>query len=101
MHVATVGAIAGVALGLVMVIFEYSMLKRLAERRAVQKGKKVAEMDPTERKQFMGMVKFSIFLPPGFALMAWMFCGWAPLPNPPRPAPRRQRPGLPASPCRC
>lgn len=75
MHVATVGAIAGVALGIVLVVFEYAMLKRLAERRAVQKGKKVVEMDPTERKQFLGMVKFSFFLPPGFALLAWMFWG--------------------------
>lgn len=75
MHVATVGAIAGVALGFVMVVFEYFMLKRLAERRAVQKGRKVVEMDSTERKQFFGMVKFSFFLPPGFALLAWMFWG--------------------------
>ncbi len=75
MPVPMVGALAGVALGIVLVVFEYSMLKRLAERRAVQKGKKVVEMDPTERKQFFGMVKFSFFLPPGFALAAWMFWG--------------------------
>lgn len=75
MPVAMVGALAGVALGIVLVVFEYSMLKRLAERRAVQKGKKIPEMDPTERKQFFGMVKFSFFLPPGFALLAWMFWG--------------------------
>lgn len=75
MPVAMVGAITGVALGFVLVVFEYAMLKRLAERRAVQKGRKVVEMDPTERKQFFGMVKFSFFLPPGFALLAWMFWG--------------------------
>ncbi|MGQ0512560.1 MAG: hypothetical protein ACT4P9_18300 [Betaproteobacteria bacterium] len=75
MHVATVGAIAGLGLGIVMVAFEYFMLKRLAERRAVQKGKKVVEMDPTERKQLAGTFKFALFLPPGFALLAWMFWG--------------------------
>lgn len=75
MHVATVGAIAGLALGIVMVVFEYFMLKRLAERRAVQKGKKVVEMDSTERKQLAGTFKFALFLPPGFALLAWMFWG--------------------------
>lgn len=75
MPVYGVGALAGVALGIVLVLFEYFMLKRLAERRAVQKGKKVVEMDPTEHKQFMGMVKFALFLPPGFALLAWMFWG--------------------------
>ncbi len=52
------GAIAGVTLGLVMVIFECTMLRRLAER-----------------KQFMGTIKFALFLPPGFALLAWMFWG--------------------------
>ena len=75
MPVYGVGALAGVALGIVLVRFEYFMLKRLAERRAVQKGKKIVEMDPTERKQFFGMVKFALFLPPGFALLAWMFWG--------------------------
>jgi len=75
MAVHWVGAIVGVALGTVMVMFEYFMLKRLAERRAVQKGRKVVEMDPTERKQLTGTFKFALFLPPGFALLAWMFWG--------------------------
>jgi len=75
MPVAGVGALAGLGLGIVMVVFEYFMLKRLAERRAVQKGRKVVEMDSTERKQLTGTFKFALFLPPGFALLAWMFWG--------------------------
>lgn len=75
MPVYGVGALAGVALGIVMVMFEYFMLKRLAERRAVQKGRKAVEMDANERKQLAGTFKFALFLPPGFALLAWMFWG--------------------------
>lgn len=75
MSVATVGALAGLGVGILMVMFEYFMLKRLAERRAVQKGKKKPEFDATERKQMFGTFKFALFLPPGFALLAYMFWG--------------------------
>jgi hypothetical protein len=72
MHIAVMGGLIGVGAALLLIIVEYLLLKRNAERRAVQKGKKL-ELDQSERKQFGATLRFAFFLPPAFALAAWMF----------------------------
>ena len=72
LHPAALGALIGTGIALAMVIFEYFMLKRLAERRAVQKGKKQVEFDQAERKQIGATIRFAFLLPFGFAIGVWL-----------------------------
>ncbi len=72
LHPAVLGALIGAGIGVAMVTFEYFMLKRLAERRAVQKGKKITEFDQAERKQIGATIRFALLLPVGFAIGVWL-----------------------------
>ena len=71
MHPALSGALIGLGIAVAWVIFEYSMLKRTAERRALQKKTKL-ELDQAERKQLSATFRFALFLPLMFAIGSWL-----------------------------
>jgi hypothetical protein len=71
MHPALSGALIGLGVAIVWVIFEYSMLKNVATRRALQKKTKV-ELDAQEKKQLGATFGFAIWLPLLFAIGSWL-----------------------------
>jgi hypothetical protein len=71
MHPALLGALIGLGLGVAWVIFEYSMLKNVAQRRALQKKTKL-ELDQSERKQLGATFRFALVLPLLFAIGSWL-----------------------------
>ena len=71
MHPALSGLLIGLGVAVVWVIFEYSMLKRLAERRALQKKTKV-ELDQSERKQLGATFRFALVVPLLFSAGSWL-----------------------------
>jgi hypothetical protein len=71
MHPAIQGAIFGVVIGLALVLFEYTALNKAVNERAKKLNRK-AEFDVTERRRIAAVVRFAIFLPPGFALGWWL-----------------------------
>jgi hypothetical protein len=74
MHIALQGALIGIALGVFLVVFEYYAVKRAVEERATLRQKK-PEFEPTDRKRIQTVLNFSFFIPPAFALAAWLIWG--------------------------
>jgi hypothetical protein len=74
MHVALQGALYGVGLGLVLIIIEYMFVKKGVEERAQLRHKK-PEFEQTDRNRIRSVVTFSFFIPPAFALGAWLLWG--------------------------
>ena len=74
MNIALQGALIGIALGVFLVVFEYYAVKRAVEERA-QLGYKKPEFEPTDRKRIRTVLNFSFFIPPAFALGAWLIWG--------------------------
>jgi hypothetical protein len=74
MHIAMQGALYGVGLGLVLIIVEYLFVKKgVAERAQLQHRK--PEFEQTDRNRIKSVVSFSLFIPPAFALGAWLLWG--------------------------
>jgi hypothetical protein len=74
MHIALQGALIGLALGVFLVIFEYYAVKRAVEERAEMQHKK-PQFEPTDRKRVHTVLNFAFFIPPAFALGAWLIWG--------------------------
>jgi hypothetical protein len=74
MHIALQGALYGVGLGLVLIIVEYLFVKKGVEERAQLQHKR-PEFEPTDRNRIKSVVTFSFFIPPAFALGAWLLWG--------------------------
>lgn len=74
MNIVVQGALIGVAVGVFLVIFEYYAVKRSVEERATLRQKK-PEFEPTDRKRIQTVLNFSFFIPPAFALGAWLLWG--------------------------
>ena len=74
MHIALQGALYGVGLGLVLIIVEYLFVKKGVEERAQLQHKR-PEFEQTDRNRIKSVVTFSFFIPPAFALGAWLLWG--------------------------
>ena len=70
MHPALMGGLAGLALAVVIFIFDYLATSRNAAERAARTKRK-AEMDPNERKALGSLFRFLLLLPPAGALLFW------------------------------
>jgi hypothetical protein len=71
MESAIQGAVLGAVVGLVLVMFEYIMIKKAVDERAKRYHRK-AEFDQTEKKRIHTVIRFAFFLPIGFAAGAWL-----------------------------
>jgi len=74
MHVSIQAAILGVLIGVVLVYVEHSQLKKAARERAVRLHRP-EEWGEMERGRVNTVLRFSLFLPPAFALGAWIIWG--------------------------
>jgi len=74
MPVALEGALIGLALGVVLTVFEYHALKKAVEERGKRIHKKL-EMDEMEKNRIKTVLRFSLLLPAGFALGFWIIWG--------------------------
>jgi hypothetical protein len=74
MHIALQGALYGLGLGLVLIIIEYTFVKKAAEERAERHHEK-PQFDQTDRNRIKSVIRFSFFIPPAFALGAWLLWG--------------------------
>lgn len=74
MPIALQGAIVGLILGVILTVFEYTSLKKACEQRGKRLHRKV-EMDAIEINRIKTVFRFSLLLPAGFALGAWIIWG--------------------------
>jgi hypothetical protein len=74
MHIAVQGALAGLVLGVVLVFFEYYMLKKDLEERGKRLHRKL-EMDVMEKRRIHTVLRFSMVLPFAFAFGFWLVWG--------------------------
>jgi hypothetical protein len=72
MHPAVEGALIGFVVGLILVAYEYHAVKRQVEERAAARHLK-PEWEPQDRNRVMTVLRFAIFLPPGGAVMFWLW----------------------------
>jgi hypothetical protein len=74
MPVVLEGALIGLALGVVLTVFEYYALKKAVEERGKRLHRKL-EMDEMEKRRITTVFRFSLLLPVGFALGFWIIWG--------------------------
>jgi hypothetical protein len=74
MHIALQGALTGFALGVLLIIIEYMFVKKAVEERAALQHRK-PEFEQMDRNRIKSVVGFSVFIPPAFALGAWLLWG--------------------------
>lgn len=74
LHPALQGALVGLGLGVVLVVFEYYMLNKDLEERGKRLHRKL-EMDVMEKRRIHTVLRFSLLLPAGFALGFWLIWG--------------------------
>ena len=72
MHPATEGALIGLAIGALLVGYEYYAVKKQLEERAAARHLK-PEWEPQDRNRVMSVLRFAIFLPPGGAVLFWLW----------------------------
>ena len=68
------GALIGIAIGAVLVAFEYFALKKDLKERGIRLHK-TFEMDATEKNRIKSVLRFSVLLPIGFAIGFWIIWG--------------------------
>ena len=68
------GALVGLAIGVVLVLFEYVMLNKEVNERAKKFNRK-AEFDVTERRRMATITRFACILPIAFAAGFWLIWG--------------------------
>ena len=68
------GALIGLGIGAALVVFEYLLIAQGVNERAKKYNRK-AELDPTERTRMSTILRFSLVLPVGFALVFWWVWG--------------------------
>ena len=68
------GALIGLGIGLLLVIFEYMMLNQQVNERAKKLNRKAA-FDITERRRMSTILRFAAILPFGFAAAFWLIWG--------------------------
>jgi hypothetical protein len=68
------GALIGLAIGVVLVLFEFMMLNKEVNERAKKYNRK-AEFDVTERRRMATITRFAVLLPIAFAAGFWLIWG--------------------------
>ena len=68
------GALIGLAIGVVLVLFEFMMLNKEVNERAKKFNRK-AEFDVTERRRMATITRFACILPIAFAAGFWLIWG--------------------------
>ena len=71
MDAALKGFLIGLGVAVVLVFLEYRTAKKAAAERAAARHQK-PQLDPEERTRIRSVFNFSILLPPGFAVGAWL-----------------------------
>ena len=71
MDAALKGFLIGLGLAVVLIFFEYHTARKAAKERAAARHQK-PELDQEEKVRIRAVINFSIFLPPGFAVGAWL-----------------------------
>lgn len=71
MHIALKGALLGLAIAVLLIAVEYHFVKKAVAGRATPSNPK-PQFDAQDRSRVRAVVNFAIFLPPGFALGAWL-----------------------------
>ena len=71
MHIAWKGFFVGLGVGVLLLAAEYYFVKKAVEGRATPVNPK-PQFEPTDRNRIKSVLNFAIFLPPGFALGAWL-----------------------------
>jgi hypothetical protein len=74
MHPAVQGLLAGLALAVILLIFEYSAVSREIAEKSKKLAKKV-DWDSNQKARIRGMWTFMLVLPIGFAVGAWLIWG--------------------------
>ena len=72
MHPAINGALVGLGIAVALFVFDYLQLRQRAAERAKKTHKTIVEFDQTDKGRIISLVRFIIFLPPGFAILFWM-----------------------------
>ncbi|HKC53563.1 MAG TPA: hypothetical protein VKC33_02830 [Burkholderiales bacterium] len=72
MHPALKGALVGLGIAVVLFLFDYLQLRARAAERAKKNHKTIVEFDQTDKGRVIALVRFLVFVPPGFALLFWM-----------------------------
>lgn len=65
------GALAGLALAVILIVFEYMAITREVAERSKKVAKKV-EWDSNQKSRLRGMFSFGFVLPIGGAIGAWL-----------------------------
>jgi hypothetical protein len=72
MNPAWEGGLIGFALGALLVGYEYWAVKKQVEERAAARHEK-PEWGPIDRTRVMSVLRFAVFLPPGGAVLFWLW----------------------------
>jgi hypothetical protein len=72
MHPAIEGALVGLGLGALLTAYEYYSVKKQVEERAAARHEK-PQFEPTDKARINAVVRFALFLPPGGAIMFWLW----------------------------
>jgi uncharacterized BrkB/YihY/UPF0761 family membrane protein len=65
------GLLIGLAIGAVLLIFEYMMINKAVKERAKKYNRK-PEFDVTDKRRMHSMLRFAVLLPFGFAIGFWI-----------------------------
>jgi hypothetical protein len=74
MHIGLQGALWGLGLGVFLILIEYTFVKKAVVERALQKHQK-PQFEPQDRNRVKAVISFALFIPPAFALGAWLIWG--------------------------
>jgi len=68
------GALIGLAISVLLVVVEVVQVNKAAKERGEARHKK-PEIEPEEKIRVRAVITFSLFIPPAFALGAWLLWG--------------------------
>ena len=74
MHMSVVGALVGLGIGIVLVVFELMQINSAIAERA-KRTHRPSKMDATEYKALRGLISFCLLLPPILAFAFWAIWG--------------------------
>ena len=75
MHPALQGLLIGIGIAAFLLVFEYMGAQRSSAERAKKMARK-QEWNQDEKARVQSMVRFSMIVPIGVALIYWLLSGW-------------------------